>query len=181
MLSFYLSLIKEESDQTIFADLYNKYEKQMWFVANKILSNGPSAEDAVHNAFLRIIHNIKTLRTLNEEAKRKYVLTASKNAALDMIRKESKFNTVNIDVLYDLKDDKASDELENLGNETMVILTLKKLPDKYRDVMYLHFVLDMTEKEIAVFLNRKINTVRQQIARGRKMFIELYDEEMSKT
>lgn len=180
MISVFLAFIDDESDQELFINLYSQYEKQMWLVARRILNDEFLAEDATHNAFCRIANNITTLRKLSEGAKRKYVLTAAKNAALDMIKKEQKATTVNLDSFYNLQDEKASNEIKNFGNENYIIQLLNQLPQKYLDVMYMHFVLEMTEKEIAQILDRKINAVRQQVLRGRKMFAELYEKEMNR-
>ncbi len=180
MLSLFLELIEEESDKELFTNLFLQYEKQMWFVANKILNDTHLSEDATQEAFKRVAINIKTLRNLNQDATRKYLLISAKNAALDIVKKERKIKTVNIEDFYDLQDEKASEEIACLGDDALAVQVIKQLPTKYSDVMYLHFVLNVPENEIARQLDRKINTVRQQVRRGRKMFIELYEREKNK-
>lgn len=177
MLSLFLALIDDLSDQELFINILDRYEKQMWYVANKVLKDAHHAEDAVQNSLLRIAANIKTLRNLNDNQTRNYVLTAAKNAALDIIKKNNKFETVPIDLSLNLKNEIGSSEIDSYSNESYVIYILNKLPQKYRDVMYMHFVLGMPEKEVAKSLGITINNVRQQIHRGRKKFAELYKEE----
>lgn len=177
MLSLFLALIDDLSDQELFINIVELYEKQMWYVANKVLKDTHHAEDAVQNSLLRIAANIKTLRNFNYDQTRSYVLTAAKNAALDIVKKNNKFETVPIDLSLNLKYEIGSSEIDNYSNESYVIYILNKLPQKYRDVMYMHFVLGMPEKEVAKSLGITINNVRQQIHRGRKKFAELYKEE----
>lgn len=177
MLSLFLALIDDLSDQELFINILDRYEKQMWYVANKVLNDTHYAEDAVQNSLLRISINIRTLRNLNDNQTRNYVLTAAKNAALDIIKKNNKFETVPIDLSLNLKNEIGSSEIDSYSNENYVLHLLNKLPPKYRDVMYMHFVLGMSEKEVAKSLGISINTVRQQIHRGRKKFAELYKEE----
>lgn len=177
MLSLFLALIDDLSDQELFINILDRYEKQMWYVANKVLNDTHYAEDAVQNSLLRISINIRTLRNLNDNQTRNYVLTAAKNAALDIIKKNNKFEIVPIDLSLNLKNEIGASEIDSYSNENYVIYILNKLPQKYRDVMYMHFVLGMSEKEVAKSLGISLNTVRQQIHRGRKKFTELYKEE----
>lgn len=177
MLSLFLALIDDLSDQEMFINIVELYEKQMWYIANKVLNDAHHAEDAVQNSLLRIATNIKTLRNFNDNQTKSYVLTAAKNAALDIVKKNNKFETVSIDLSLNLKNEIGSSEIDSYSNENYVIYILNKLPQKYRDVMYMHFVLGMSEKEVAKSLGIRLNTVRQQIHRGRKKFAELYKGE----
>ena len=53
---------------------------------------------------------------------------------------------------------------------------LKRLPKKYRIVFHLYYYLGYTTKEIAILMKMKESTVRQKLARGRKILkIEMED------
>ena len=43
------------------------------------------------------------------------------------------------------------------------------LPEKYKDVIYLHYYLGYKSEEIADMLKRTASTVRNQLAEGRKL------------
>ena len=58
----YLQMLENLSDRDKFTLLYNKYRKLMLYVANQILNNQDDSEDAVHEAFLSIIRNIKKIQ-----------------------------------------------------------------------------------------------------------------------
>lgn len=57
MLQIYLSMIDTEDEQIKFELLYKKYRKLMHWIAKGILNDDSLAEDAVHEAFLRILKN----------------------------------------------------------------------------------------------------------------------------
>lgn len=57
MLTLYLSLV-ELDDQRKVEEIYIQYRQQMFYVACRILQDESLAEDAVHQAFLRIIDNL---------------------------------------------------------------------------------------------------------------------------
>lgn len=179
MLSLYLALIDDPSDKELFEKIYTEYEKQMLYVANEVLNDEHLAEDACQIAFTRIATHIKKLRVLDENKTKCYLFISAKNAALDIVKKRQREKTVDIDAFYNLYDKKAHDEIEHISDESYILEILNKLPDTYTDVMYLHFVVGMSENDVAQLLNRKINTIRQQVSRGRKKFIELYEKEQN--
>ncbi len=174
MISFLLALIDEESDKEFFIKLYSAYQKQMRFKAYDVLGDNNLAEDAVQNAFIGIAKNIKTVRALNEAYIRPYLLIAAKHAAIDIVKKST--NEIAIGNFYDGYNADEIDEIAQCDERSYIFHILNKMPQKYRDVLYLLLVLKLTEKEISTVLNIKLNTVRQQVLRGRKMFAELYEK-----
>lgn len=169
MLAFYTVLIDENDDRLKFEQIYTLYKKKMWYTANAVLSDGYLAEDAVHNAFVGIAKNMKRIDDVNSPKTLSYVITAAKNAAIDLLRKNRSLTEVNIDELYDISDNNSSSFYESFEIENTVQEILLQMPSIYRDVLYLLLVEEMTEKEIASFLGRKPGTVHQQVRRGRKI------------
>ncbi len=172
MLLFYTLLIEEDDDKIKFEKIYTLYRKKMWYAANSILSDAYLAEDAVHNAFIGIAKNIKKINDVESSKTLSYVVTASKNAAIDMLRKRKGLNEVNIDELYDVSDKESSSFYKAVEIEDFVVKTLTEMPEVYRDVLYLLIVEQMSEKEIAKLLGRKPGTIHQQVRRGRKILKE---------
>lgn len=103
MLSIFLDLIDDVSDRIFFEQIYENYQKQMFYIAFKVLEDEQLAEDALQNTFLRMAINIKTLRKLNETEAKYYLYVSAKNAAIDLKKKLRKTNTVNIDDFLRLK------------------------------------------------------------------------------
>ncbi len=177
MLSIFWTLIDDISDRELFEKLYFSYEKQMFYVSQKILKDEYLAEDATQNAFTGVAANIGKVRTLSETETRSYLLTSAKNAAFDILRKLNKSEIVNIDDFYNLSDPSAENNLEQVESTSFVVSILKKLPQHYTDILYLHYVIGLTPSEISKQLNRSLNTVKKQISRGKKIFIEFYEKE----
>lgn len=61
----YLQMIESDEDKSKFEQLYIMYKGLMFHVAMKILKNEFDAEDAVHQAFLSLIENLKKNRMSN--------------------------------------------------------------------------------------------------------------------
>ncbi len=172
MLLFYTLLIEEDDDKIKFEKIYTLYRKKMWYAANSVLSDSYLAEDAVHNAFIGIAKNMKKIEVVDSSKTLSYVITAAKNAALDILRKNKGLPETDIDELYDVSDKESSSFYQNLETEDLIIKILTTMPETYRDVLYLLVVEQMSEKEIAELLGRKPGTIHQQVRRGRAILKE---------
>lgn len=172
MLLFYTLLIEEDDDKIKLEKIYTLYRKKMWYAANSVLSDAYLAEDAVHNAFIGIAKNINKVTDAESSRTLSYVVTASKNAAIDILRKNKGLSETYIDELYDVSDKESSSFYETIEAEDYIIKVLAAMPTVYRDVLYLLIVEQMSEKEIAELLGRKPGTVHQQVRRGRAMLKE---------
>lgn len=180
MLTFYLSLIDDESDRRSFEVLYNSYRKQMLSVARSVLSNDSEAEDIVHDVFVKIASkHMATIKTLpKEEDVRNYLLKATKNTALNHIKKRSRdslsLNTVlefNAGSTTALTDEQFLEIVFAKLEHEKLINALCALDLKYREVIYYHFVLEMPVPKVAEVLNRKSGTVKMQLVRGKKLLL----------
>ena len=86
----YLSLLDTQEDISKFELIYNTYKKQMYYTANNILKDNYLAEDAVHNAFLRIIDNLEKIDDVNSHNTKGLIVIIVKNVSIDIYRKNKK-------------------------------------------------------------------------------------------
>lgn len=168
----YLALIDDEQDKIKFADIYNTYNKQMWFAANEILKDSHLAEDAVHDAFWGIAKNFSKIRSRELSEVKAYVITAARHSALKYIKKAENIEAVDFQENYSFYDQISEDNLKKIEAVLFATQIIEELPGIYSEVLYLHCVLELSEREIAQLLGISINAVRQRVHRGRKMFLE---------
>ena len=150
------------------------YQKQMLFVANRILHNLHDAEDAVQTALLRISQQCYKLPE-HEEALRAYVLTAARNAALDLLPKQSK--EVDIDRIITVGSDDLFEKLATTEDYHRLLAAIDRLPIHYREVLMLRYVQDLETKQMAKLLNRPRSTIQKQIARAKAMLMQFCEKE----
>ncbi len=170
-------LIEDEKDELRFSELYLSYRKQMFFVANRILNRPELAEEAVQEALLRLARYIKSVPSEPEKC-RTYVLTVAANCARDAMKAENRERMVQFALAEELQVDDSL-FVRVIRSEAYSILrcALDQMEPIYRDVLMLHYVRQLTVKEISALLGRKANTVKQQIARGKKLLVERCREE----
>lgn len=162
----YLSLLDSEEEISKFELIYSTYKKQMYYTANNILKDSHLAEDAVHNAFLRIINNLEKIEDINSHKTKGLIVIIVKNVSIDIYRKNKKErdNTIFID---DLDDINGYDEI-NKNEIGDLEIAISKLPENYKQVFLLKFSHELTDNEISEILDIKPDNVRKRIFRGRE-------------
>ena len=182
MLALYLAYLDEENDIKLFEEIYNSYKNQMVTLALSILKSNEDAEDIVNDVFLNIAQkNFDVVRSIkNNVDLRNYLLKATKNTALNKInvkkRENVSLNIVDeykIDKIALLSDDDFLDVICNKINYNEIIEAIKSLSDKYRDVLYYHFVLEFSIPQTAKSLNQTLSTTKQRLVRGKKLLLNL--------
>lgn len=162
----YLNLLDSEEEISKFELIYSTYKKQMYYTANNILKDSHLAEDAVHNAFLRIINNLEKIEDINSHKTKGLIVIIVKNVSIDIYRKNKKErdNTIFID---DLDDINGYDEI-NKNEIGDLEIAISKLPENYKQVFLLKFSHELTDNEISEILDIKSDNVRKRISRGRE-------------
>ena len=186
MLALYLAYLDDENDKELFANIYYSYRKQMVSVAIPILKNDEDAEDVVEDVFLRIAQKyFDIIRSIeNETDLRNYLLKATKNTAINELKSKKKDNmsldTVseyNIGEIKELSDSTFIEVLCNKIDYDQILDAIKNLSEKYRYVLYYHFVMELTVPQTAKILNQSVPTTKKQIVRGKKMLLNLLNIE----
>lgn len=161
MLSIYLSLIKNVSQQNKFENIYRTHQKAMYYVAFRVLGNQEDAEDAVQEALLRIAQNIDRIDDQDDAAVKAFVLTVARNVSINMLRDSRRIKTVDYE-------GEIPDERQNENESTRDIMeVIKALPILYQEVLMLHIVYEMEYADMAKLLGRPEATLRQQVKRGK--------------
>jgi len=156
MLQFYLSAIDSPEEKRKFEQLYLLYYEHMLRVAQKILQNKQQAEDATHQAFLRIMSDMTKIGEVSSHQTRSYVVIIVRGIALNMLRAQRKV----VDMPYEelVRDVKADsyieDEIFDGISREELRAGMMKLPLVYRDVLYLMYLEDMCIRDIAKRLGK---------------------------
>ncbi|MBR4309087.1 MAG: sigma-70 family RNA polymerase sigma factor [Oscillospiraceae bacterium] len=155
-----------------FDELFTAYHRQMLFVARRILENAADAEDAVQNALLKL-YRLRDSIPQDPRIRRAYVLTAAKHAALDLKEQEKK--TINIDELVLSAKEDVFEEITSSEDYDGLLQAINCLPDRYRDVLMLRYVQELTVEQIARLLGQNVWAVRKRLTRGKALFQKLYE------
>lgn len=179
MLAFYMTFIDGEDDKDKFEILYNTYRKRMVYAAFSVLNNKEDAEDAVHDTFIKIARNMRSIGDPESDETLSYVLKAVKNTAINLSKKNTTRNKhIQSQDVDNISDGAFLDKLRIQENYEEVVEAIRSLNDTYRDVMFYHFIAGMKSRDIADLLDRNKSTVQQQIARGKKKLLEILENDL---
>lgn len=174
MLGFCLALIDEQSDKDKFKELYYTYRQDMYKVAFGILKNSADAEDAVEQAFLSIANNFDRILEIPKKEIKAYIVIVIRNTAINLYNKNKRI-TEHSTTLNDNNISVQINALENYEYEYL-LMAIKKLPQKYKDIIYLYYLEEFSAKEISKMLNVNINTVYKRAERAKEILKNILEK-----
>ena len=169
MLQLYLQLLDTEEEKQGFELLYETYRKLMHWVANNILRDEKLAEDAVHEAFLRIIKNFNKINEILCPETRSFVVIIVRNIALNMREQkkpEDEFHEVKEDISFGF--DETADEI----CRQEIINVIMSLSDALKEVLMLYGYFGYTISEIAKLLDITEDAAYKRLQRARNILAQ---------
>ena len=166
------ALLDEKADENEFETFVGEYRSLMLNAAYAVLRDRHDSEDAVINALTSIAKRFSQVSQLAPNAKRVYAARSARNHALNILNSRLRRQKTELLAETELPEKSIDGEIdaliEKLAFEDAVKCILR-LDETYRDVLYLHYVRDMSARQVAheLALNRK--TVETRIAKGKKL------------
>ena len=144
--------------------LYARYEQSMYREARAILHDDQLAEDAVHEAFLRLIRLRSRLGEPDSPAVQRYVRRTLRSAAIDLYRRCRQDR----ERCTALEEAEAVADCFNLPDSSLLAL-IDSLPDQYAAVIRCRFVRGLSVHETAAVLRVSEACIRKRTERARRM------------
>ena len=164
----YLMIIDSEENKRKFVVLYEKYRYLLMKVAYDVLGDNYLAEDAVHEAFIKVTKNMEKIGDVNSQETKRYLITITKNSAIDIYRK--KCIQMKREVFVDeLDEEEMPFACMETDTDNSVLDILKNLPANYKDVFLLKYSSRLKNSEIAELLGISEANVRKRLSRGKEM------------
>ena len=160
-----------------FEELYRRHADSAWGVAMSVTRDRNDAADAVSDAFTRMFQAVEQGR-LQDVPFRPYLLTSTRNAAIDILRRSSRVQPT--DEVDDAVDSGARtapgpSELAMAGAEAaLVAQAFSDLPERWRSVLWLTEVEGLAPREVAEMLGLSANGAAQLAVRARAGLRERY-------
>ncbi len=176
MLCFYLGLVETEEDQSKLSKLYYEYNKIMMYIALSVLKNEDLAQEAVNDAFIRIIRNLHKINTdeIYSHKTKSFLVKIVKNTSIDKLKEEKKQSGVNFDDISETAIvSRNNNNVDDIMNANAVYDCIDLLPKIYKEILELKIYRDFTDKEIAKFLNITNAAVRKRLQRARESLIQI--------
>lgn len=146
---------EEEASRTI-----ERYGNTVRRLCMMHLKNHADTEDIFQTVFLKYV--LSSVSFESDEHEKAWLIRVTINACKDLLKSFFRSRTVSLDQLLDQPAPMPSDHRE-------VLEAVLALPQKYRDVVYLHYYEGYTAPEIGKILGKNVNTVYTLLTRARQL------------
>ena len=151
-----------------FEKMYDRYSGLLYRLALSHLQSSHDAEDAVHDVFARFMAKPREFES--EEYEKAWFIKVTVNQCHDMQRKKKYRTHLSLDDVHHL----ATEENSSLQGVFGVVC---RLPDKYKDVILLHYLEGYLIDEISFMLGISVSAVKMRLSRGRELLKKLMEKE----
>lgn len=148
-------------------ELYNRYSATLMAIAMRYLGERNAAEDALHDALIKIFSSVKGFRYRGEGSLRAWMSRIVVNTALAQLRQQGRTRTVSIDD-SSTEQIAASTEVESIPKEVLLQF-ISELPDGYRTVFNLFCIEEYSHREIAAELGINEKSSSSQLLRAKRL------------
>ena len=167
-----------EGDIDKFGVLMERYQAKLFRYGSKFLSSEDNIEDVVQDVFIKTYQNIKSFDTSQKFSP--WIYRIAHNTYINTIKK----NLLNPLYLFDFDTLVSHTVLENPVERESEQKEMKKIVDrglsqiepKYREILVLYYIEDLSYKEISDILHIPIGTVGVRIMRAKDILKETYNK-----
>jgi RNA polymerase sigma-70 factor, ECF subfamily len=172
---------RQRAEDAALAALVDQYAGALYRVAFSVLRNQADAEDAVQEAFVRVLRHRDTLGEVRDH--RVWLIRIVWNIVLDRKRR-AKTRPETDDVadlarVLPMKGLSAEEHAAAAQHHAHVLACVDQLPAKERQVMMLSAFEELSSVEIAAVLEISESSVRSRLFRARNLMAGLLDHERS--
>ena len=156
-------------DDVAVTELYLRHGPAALNAAKGVSTNAYDAEDAMSDAFVRVLEGLALHRVPVDVRFRPYLVTASRHAAVDAIRHSARCRPTDVQDELDRRDDgeQPGDRLVVESDAGLVIRAFQRLPSRWQTVLVLIEVERLSVKEAAMVVGLSPNATAQLAVRAR--------------
>lgn len=171
-----LARLALKGDQRAFAEIVELYKDKLYHLAYRMTGNRQEAEDIVQETFLRVYKNLERY-DVNQKFST-WIYRIATNLCIDRLRKRKAVYSLDaessdhegLDGYAMMPSDNRTPESELLLSETQWLIqeAIATLPVKYKSVMILRYMQDLSLQEISDVLDMPVTTIKTRVHRGRE-------------
>ncbi|MDX1662846.1 MAG: sigma-70 family RNA polymerase sigma factor [Candidatus Promineifilaceae bacterium] len=165
-----------KGDRAAFGRLVEAYERPVYNLAYRMLSNRGEAEEAAQEAFIRAWTKLDSYDPTRKFST--WLLSITSNYCIDLIRKRRAL-LLSIDhplpphpALMSDRADGPEAQAVDREREAMVQTLLETLPEDYRQAVVLFYWYDMSYQEIAEMMDTTVSAIKSRLFRARRQMAQ---------
>lgn len=155
-------------DVDAFEELYHRYKRHIFTFCLKLTGDRSLAEDATHDAFLKMYQNAGTL--VDTSVFRSWLFTVARNEVFKMLRKHHRNGTVDAESVW--TEETPLTFAQTNDTKAIVAGCIDALKPEYKEVLLLREYEQRSYEEIAVITGNSKSSVKSRLFKARKALAE---------
>ena len=177
MICMLLMSLESENDRKKLTDIYHKYNKAVFYVALKIMKTQDAAEEVAQDVWTKAVEKFERINRLPDDELKPYLTVMTRNMAFNRLKSEKETSAYSFEELQENGDSRlnvsaASGKSAADGRYAEIVHMINNLPDIYKDVLELKYVLEWSNSEISSLLGISAAKVALRAFRGRRMLAD---------
>ena len=175
-----LVVSSKAGNQDAFAILVQRHQRRVFNLVYRMLQNYDEANEVTQDAFLAAWQGLHSFR--GDARFSTWLHRIAYNCALKQIEQRKKDAALQVAIQAEAvdSDERIGAELEAHDRQAVVREHISTLPAKYRIVLVLRHLQEMTYEEMAEILTMPIGTIKTHLFRARNLLkerLEVFDQE----
>lgn len=144
------------------------YKDGLIFYLNSFVGNIHIAEELTEDTFVLLA--TKKPKDKGKGNFKTWLYTIGRNIAIDYLRKHARRGEISIDDCLELISEEESLETLYIKEERKIIVhhAMRKLKPEYRQILWLIYFEELSNKEVAVVMKKSVHSVETLVYRARK-------------
>lgn len=156
-----------QGDDKAFVEIIRDYKDGLILYLNGFVNNILTAEELTEDVFFKLV--TKKPRFNEKSSFKTWLYTIGRNTAVDYLRRNLKQKEVSAEEIREIEDERLSLEQSYIKQERLLLIhrTLEKLKPEYKQVLWLVYFEDFSQKETAKIMKKSVHSVETLVYRAR--------------
>ena len=156
-----------QGDDKAFVEIIRDYKDGLILYLNGFVNNILTAEELTEDVFFKLV--TKKPRFNEKSSFKTWLYSIGRNTAVDYLRRNSKQKEVSAEEIRETEDERLSLEQSYIKQERLLLIhrTLEKLKPEYKQVLWLVYFEDFSQKETAKIMKKSVHSVETLVYRAR--------------
>ena len=165
-----------DGDNNGFVEIVRDYKDGLILYLNSFVNNLSVAEELAEDTFVRL--GIKKPRFFEKSSFKTWLYAVGRNIAIDYIRKQAKNKTDSLENVSDIADIESLEAFYIKEEEKAAVhRAMNKLKAEYRQVLWLIYFENFSNKEIAKIMKKSVHNIETLTYRARQSLRKELDRE----
>ena len=159
---------RDEGDESGLAEIIREYRDGLIFYLDSIVCNIHIAEELAEDTF--VLLGTRKPKDKGTGSFKTWLYTIGRNLAINELRRRARHPEIPLDDCTELLSDEKSLEIAFIREEQKIMLhkALKKLKSEYRQILWLIYFENFSQKEAAVVMKKSVHSIETLVYRARK-------------